>query len=50
MFENIIGQAWLNYWPLSAFGLTDNTSVDPGASQEPAEGSPAGKPSPACSS
>ncbi len=27
--ENIIGQAWLIYWPRSAFGLVDNTSVTP---------------------
>ena len=27
--DNIIGQAWLNYWPFSIFGLADNTSVEP---------------------
>lgn len=27
--ENIIGQAWLIYWPKGAFGLVDNTSVTP---------------------
>ncbi|MCH7580741.1 MAG: signal peptidase I [Chloroflexi bacterium] len=27
--ENLIGQAWLIYWPRSAFGLVDNTSVTP---------------------
>jgi len=31
--ENIIGQAWLSYWPFSTFGLVDNTSVEPGESQ-----------------
>lgn len=50
--ENIIGQAWLAYWPFSAFGLVDNTSVEPGsgASQQPAGEADAGKPVPACSS
>ncbi|OGO53293.1 MAG: signal peptidase I [Chloroflexi bacterium RBG_16_68_14] len=28
--ENIIGQAWLTYWPFSSFGLVNNTSVKPG--------------------
>ncbi len=28
--ENLIGQAWLIYWPFDAFGLVDNTSVTPG--------------------
>ncbi len=28
--ENIIGKAWLTYWPFSAFGFVDNTSVEPG--------------------
>ena len=28
--ENIIGQAWLIYWPSSAFGRVDNTSIKPG--------------------
>jgi signal peptidase I len=27
----IIGQAWLTYWPLDAFGLIDNTHAQPGA-------------------
>jgi signal peptidase I len=48
--ENIIGKAWLNYWPFSAFGFTNNTSVEPGSASEeaPAQGSPAGKPVGAC--
>ena len=49
--ENVIGQAWLSYWPSSAFGLVDNTSVTPmsGAGQNAApEGAP-GKLAPACS-
>ncbi len=29
--KNIIGQAWLTYWPFGHFGLIDNTSVEPGA-------------------
>ena len=32
--ENISGQAWLIYWPRSAFGLVDNTSVEPGSISE----------------
>jgi signal peptidase I len=49
--ENIIGQAWLNYWPLSAFGLTNNKSVKPGSGEvpEPTQGSPADKAAAACS-
>ncbi len=49
--ENIIGKAWLNYWPLSAFGLTDNTSAEPGSGTvpEPADGVPADKVAAACS-
>jgi len=35
--ENIIGQAWLSYWPWDNFGLIDNTSVEPNGSA-PAEG------------
>lgn len=27
--ENIIGQAWITYWPLSKLGFVDNTSVEP---------------------
>ncbi len=48
--ENIIGKAWLNYWPFSAFGFTNNTSVEPGSATEevPPQGSPAGKPVGAC--
>jgi signal peptidase I len=35
--ENIIGQAWLTYWPLSEFGLVKNTSIEPDADRlEPA--------------
>ena len=33
--ENIIGQAWLSYWPFSAFGLVNNTSVEPGSGLVP---------------
>ena len=45
--ENIIGRAWLTYWPFSIFGRVDNTSVEPGGSvpepeKEPAVGAPAG--------
>ncbi len=29
--ENIIGQAWLAYWPWDDLGLIDNTSVEPGS-------------------
>jgi len=29
--ENIIGRAWLAYWPFDVFGLVDDTSVEPGA-------------------
>jgi signal peptidase I len=44
--ENIIGQAWLTYWPFSTFGLVDNTSAEPGSGvpqeppKEPASGVP----------
>jgi len=31
---NIIGQAWLTYWPFSEFGLVKNTSVEPDASKQ----------------
>lgn len=31
--ENIIGQAWVTYWPFSALGLVDNTSVEPGVEE-----------------
>lgn len=27
--ENIIGQAWVSYWPISAWGLVNNTHVQP---------------------
>jgi signal peptidase I len=47
--ENIIGQAWLIYWPSSAFGLVDNTSVTPGAGAQDSTESGAGKLAPACS-
>ena len=48
--ENLIGQAWLIYWPFSAFGLVDNTSVTPGdVDTTDSAGAPAaGKPAPAC--
>ncbi len=48
--ENLIGQAWLIYWPFSAFGLVDNTSVTPGDVDTTDDaGNPAtGKPAPAC--
>jgi signal peptidase I len=29
--ENLIGKAWLTYWPFDVFGLVDDTSVEPGA-------------------
>lgn len=29
--ENIIGQAWLSYWPFDALGLIDNRSIKPSA-------------------
>jgi signal peptidase I len=29
--DKIIGRAWITYWPFSAFGLVDGTSVEPGA-------------------
>ncbi len=48
--ENIIGQAWITYWPFSIFGLIDNTSVTPGDGEF--QGSPAGvatKPGVSCS-
>jgi signal peptidase I len=31
--ENIIGQAWLIYWPFETFGLVDNDHVKPDAEQ-----------------
>ncbi|MCH8920514.1 MAG: signal peptidase I [Chloroflexi bacterium] len=31
--DNIIGQAWLTYWPFSSFGLVNNGSPDLGAPQ-----------------
>ncbi len=48
--ENLIGQAWLIYWPFSAFGLVDNTSVTPGdVAATDSAGDPAtGKPAPTC--
>ena len=48
--ENLIGQAWLIYWPFSAFGLVDNTSVSPGDvdTTDSAEDPVTGKPAPAC--
>jgi signal peptidase I len=39
--ENIIGQAWLIYWPRGAFGLVDNTSVTPMNPEPDTEPSPA---------
>ena len=49
--ENVVGQAWLSYWPFSAFGLVDNTSVTPtsGLDQDAAAERAPGKPVPACS-
>lgn len=45
--ENIIGRAFLTYWPFSGLGFVDNTSVEPGAG--PADENAAGaKPAPAC--
>ena len=37
--ENIIGRAWVTYWPFSALGFVNNTSVEPGSGlpQEPAK-------------
>ena len=32
---NIIGKAWLAYWPFSDFGLVNNTSVEPGSGLDP---------------
>jgi len=32
--ENIIGRAWLTYWPFGSFGLIDNTSVEPNENGE----------------
>ncbi len=29
--ENIIGQAWVRYWPFDALGLVDNSTVKPSA-------------------
>jgi signal peptidase I len=44
---NIIGRAWLIYWPFKHFGFVDSTSVEPGA---PADASrPPPEPSFACS-
>ncbi len=44
--ENIIGRAWLTYWPFSIFGRVDNTTVEPGAGaspeKEPAAAAPVG--------
>ena len=44
--ENIIGRAWLTYWPFSIFGRVDNTSVEPGSGsppeKEPAAAAPVG--------
>jgi signal peptidase I len=38
---NIIGRAWLIYWPFSKFGFVDSTSVEPGAPVNPARPPPA---------
>jgi len=48
--ENLIGQAWLIYWPFDAFGLVDNTSVTPGEiNTTPGSAAPGlTKPAPAC--
>ena len=44
--ENIIGKAFVTYWPYSGLGFVDNTSVEPGAveDEQPADG----KLAPAC--
>ena len=44
--ENIIGKAFVTYWPFSGLGFVDNTSVEPGAveDEQPADG----KLAPAC--
>lgn len=38
--ENIIGKAFVTYWPFSGLGFVDNTSVEPGAveDEQPADG------------
>lgn len=38
--ENIIGKAFVTYWPFSGLGFVDNTSVEPGAlgDEQPASG------------
>ena len=33
--ENIIGQAWLCYWPFSSFGLVSSPNVKPATFEEP---------------
>jgi signal peptidase I len=33
--ENIIGQAWLSYWPFSSFGLVSSPNVKPATFEEP---------------
>jgi len=33
--ENIIGQAWLSYWPFSYFGLVSSPNVKPATFEEP---------------
>lgn len=39
--ENLIGQAWITYWPFSAIGFINNTSVEPNADlQQPVRGTP----------
>ena len=32
--ENIIGRAWLSYWPFSEFGLVSDPAIQPMGSQE----------------
>ena len=34
--DDIIGKAWLIYWPLSEFGFVDGTSVEPDATRQEA--------------
>jgi signal peptidase I len=31
--DNIIGQAWISYWPFSSFGLIDNSHAEPMGSE-----------------
>lgn len=44
--EDIIGQAWLSYWPFSSFGLVSDPDVEPLGSGEPTP-TPIATPTPA---